>query len=149
MNELLLIVHIVAAGTWIGGNVTQFVVTPKLRDRGGEAAAAWMSSVVRMGRLLYTPAAIVLLLTGVALVLTSDFWEFEHAFVVIGIAMVILGGVFGARVFGPRGAEAAAAFDRGDNTAGAAVVNRTVPYAAVDTALLIVTVAAMVGKWGA
>ncbi len=148
MREFLLVVHILAAGAWIGGNVTQFVVTPKLRDRGGESAAAWMSSVVRMGRVLYTPAAIIILLTGVALVLNSELYDFEHAFVVIGIAMVVIGGILGARIFGPKGEEAAAAFAAGDDARAVAVANGAIRWGAVDTGLLIVTVTAMVGRWG-
>jgi uncharacterized membrane protein len=148
VRDILLVLHILAVGTWIGGNVTQFVVTPKLRDRGGAAAAAWMRSVVRMGTRLYTPAAILVLLTGVGLVLDSDLYDFEHAFVVIGVAMVITGGVLGARVFGPRAEEAAAAFEAGDGATGVAVVNRSMRIAVLDSALLVVTVASMVGRWG-
>ncbi len=148
MRDFLLVIHILAVGTWIGANVTQFVVTPKLRDQGGAAAAAWMASVVRMGRLLYTPAAIVILLTGIGLVLDSDLYEFEHVFVVLGVLTVIVGGVFGARIFGPKGDQAAQAFGGGDDATGVAVVNSTVPFALIDTALILVTVVAMVGRWG-
>lgn len=148
VRDFLLVLHILAVGSWIGGNVTQFVVTPKLRDRGGAPAGAWMRSVLRMGTRLYTPAAVLVLLTGFGLVLDSDLYDFEHVFVVIGIATVIVAGVLGARVFGPRSEEAAAAFESGDDAAGVAVVNRTIPFAVVDTALVVVTVVAMVGRWG-
>ncbi len=148
MREFLLVIHILAVGAWIGGNATQFLVTPKMRDRGGAAAAAWMTSVVRMGRLLYTPAALIVLLSGIGLVLDSAVYDFEQTFVVIGVAMVVVGAVLGMRVFGPKGQRAADAFESGDDAAGAAVVNGTMPFGLLDTALLIVTITAMVSRWG-
>ena len=90
MREILLIIHILGAGTWLGANVTQAVVTPKLRAQGGIAAAAWMKSIAMMGRVLYTPAAIIILVTGFWMVLDSDVYDFEQAFVVIGIVAVVI-----------------------------------------------------------
>ena len=148
MRDFLLVIHILAVGAWIGANVTQFLVTPRFRNEGGAAAAAWMGSIVLMGRLLYTPAAILVLLSGVWLVLDSDLYEFEHAFVAIGFATVIAAGLFGALIFGKRGAAAAEAFAAGDDARGKKIANSTVPFAIVDMALVVIAVTAMVGRWG-
>ena len=149
MREVLLVVHILAAGSWLGANVAQAVATPQLRDLGGAVAAGWMRQISRMGRILYTPAAVVLLLTGFWLVLDSDVYDFENLFVAIGIGAVVVGAVLGMRVFGPRADEAAAAFEAGDNPRGVAVVQRTMPFSALDTGILILTIIAMVNRWGA
>ncbi len=55
MGELLLFLHIVAVGAWLGASVTQFVVTPAMQKTGGAPAAAWMRQTVRMGTAISTP----------------------------------------------------------------------------------------------
>ncbi len=149
MREILLVIHILAVGTWLGANVTQAVVTPKLRAQGGVAAAAWMGSISTMGRVLYTPAAIIILITGFWMVLDSEVYDFEQAFVVIGIATVVIGAVLGMRVFGPKADSAAAEFGSGDDAAGNVVVKSYLPWGVLDTALVVFTIVAMVNRWGA
>lgn len=149
MREVLLVIHILGAGTWLGANVTQLMVTPRLRDEGGAAAAAWMRSIHKMGTMLYTPAAVLLLITGVWLVIDSSVYDFEQVFVAIGVMMVIIGAVLGARVYGPKAESAAAAFQAGDDAAGSTIVARTSRVGAVETALLVTTIVAMVYRWGA
>ncbi len=148
MREVLLFIHILAVGAWIGANVTQLIVNPAIQKAGGIAAATWMRQISRMGKALYTPAAIVALVTGVWMVAISDFFDFEHLFVVIGILMVIVGGVLGARVFGPGGRESADLHESGDTKAAAAVDSRLRMWAFVDSALLVFTVYVMVEKLG-
>ncbi len=149
MRTFLLVVHILAAGAWIGANVTQVVVTPRVSKMGGAAAATWMRSTVTMGRVLYTPAAILSLITGVALVIRSNSpYEFEQAFVVIGFVMVVVGAFLGMRIFGPQGEAAADAFEAGDPDRARAIVSRVLGFGYLDSVLLLVTVTAMVAKWG-
>lgn len=150
MRSTLLVLHILAAGTWIGGNVTQLVVTPWARKMGGGFAANWMRATVRMGRLLYTPAAIVALLTGIWLVIDSSVYDFEHAFVVIGVATVVIGGALGGTIFGPQGERAAELHEAGGDAGElAAVHSRLWRFGLLDSALLVLTVVAMVNRWGA
>lgn len=149
MRDILLIIHILSAAAWFGANVTQIVVTRKLTSGGGATAAAWMATTVTMGRVLYTPAAVVALVTGFGLVgVSSDVYEMTSAFVIIGIVMVVIGAFFGIRVFGPAGRDAATAFDAGDEAEGKALVQKVATVGAIDTLLLVVTITAMVMKWG-
>jgi hypothetical protein len=148
MRTILLILHILAAGTWIGANATQLALRPAMSRHGGTTGAAWWRGTVRMGQVLYTPAAVVILITGIWLVVDSAVYDFEQAFVVIGFAMVIVGAVLGAMVFGPVGRRAADLHEAGESGAVAAVEQRLLSFGLLDTALLVVTVAAMVGKWG-
>ena len=53
------------------------------------------------------------------------------------------------RVFGPNADKAAAAFESDDDAGGSAVVSRTMPWSGLDTGLLVVTIVAMVNRWGA
>ncbi len=108
-----------------------------------------MKQTARLGRVLYTPAAVVALITGLWLVVISDFFTFDDVFVALGIAMVVIGAVLGMRVFGPGGREAASLHEAGDATGAAAVHSRLFKWALVDSALLVVTIYAMVEKIGA
>ena len=148
MRDFLLILHIVAAGTWLGANVTQAVVTRRLTVSGGEVAAAWMRSTVAMARYLYIPAGVLALLTGVGLVLVSEVYEFSDVFVSVGLFTVVVGALLGSRVFGPHGERAAAAFEADDPEAGGAATRRVAGFGMLDTALLLVTITAMVMRWG-
>lgn len=148
MGAVLLFIHILAAGAWIGANVTQLVVTPSMQKTGGTAAAAWMRQTVRMGTRIFTPAALILLVTGILLVIDEDVYEFEQVFVVIGVLMVIIGAVLGMRVFGPQGKKAAELHESGDQSAAAAVHRKLTSFAILDMALLIFTVWAMVKRLG-
>lgn len=148
MGEFLLFVHIVAAGSWLGASVTQFVVTPSLQKVGGAPAAAWMRQTVRMGTAIYTPAAVVLLITGFWMVIRESIYEFEQAFVAIGIVMVILGAVFGARVFGPGGRKVADLHEAGEIAKAGEAHQRLAMFGAIDSALLLFTIWAMVTRLG-
>lgn len=149
MRTLLLTIHIIGAGVWIGANAVQIATTPQLIARGGQAAATWMDTVVRWGRVIYTPAAIISLVTGIALVLDSDFYDFSNAFVSIGFVAIVAGAVIGIGPISKGSARASVAFAAGDDTAGRAEVSKTIPWSLVDTLVIVVTVVAMVAKWGA
>lgn len=148
MGELLLLVHIVAVGAWLGANMTQLVVTPALQRTGGAPAAAWMRQTVRIGKAIVSPAAVVLLITGFWMVLRDSLYDFEQTFVVIGVLMVIVGSVLGMRVFGPGGREAAGLHEAGDTAAVGKAHQRLAMFGAIDTALLIFTIWAMVTRLG-
>ncbi len=111
MGTFLVFIHILAVTAWLGANVTQFIVTPAMQKTGGAPAAAWMRQTVRMGTRLYSPAAVLILVTGIWMVLRESLYEFEQAFVTVGIFVVIVGVVLGMRVFGPGGRDVAALHD--------------------------------------
>lgn len=149
MRTVLLTLHIIGAGAWIGANIGQLLTTNRLADRGGREAAAWMETVAIWGRTLYTPAAVVLLATGIGLVLDSPFYEFSNAFVSIGFLAVAAGAAIGIAIIAKSSQRAAAAFAGGDPTSAAAEVKKVVTWASVDSMIILVTLVAMVGRWGA
>lgn len=149
VREILLFIHILAAGTWLGANATQVIVGPAMARIGGSPAAAWLRQTVRMGVVVYTPAAVVSLLTGIFLVIEGAQWEFEQFFVVLGFITIVVGGVLGARIFGPLGRRAADLYDGGDAQGAAAIQRKLGMWGFIDTALIVVTIYAMVEKLGA
>jgi hypothetical protein len=148
MQEFLLVIHIIAAGAWIGTNVVQLVTTRRIIANGGPTAASWMTSIVHWGRVIYTPAAVVILATGIGMVLNSSLYEFSNAFVSIGFLAVIVAAALGMTVFAKGGERAAAAFSSGDDAAGRNAAMATMPWGALDSVILLVAVFAMVYKWG-
>lgn len=149
MRTSLLIIHILAAGTWIGANVTQLVANRRMAADGGPTAAAWFRTVNQMGRVLYSPAAGIILITGIWLVIDSPVYDWENIFVVIGFLMVAIGAGLGITFFGPLSEQIAQTHETGKDMALLPrMTTRLSAVGAFDTLLLIVTVAAMTGKWG-
>ena len=101
-----------------------------------------------MARVLYNIAGILVLVTGVGLVLDSDFFEFSDMFVSIGFLAVIIGAVLGMAVFGPGSRALAAAIRDGDAEAERTVSARLTAFGVLDTIVVVVTIVAMVAKWG-
>jgi hypothetical protein len=90
------------------------------------------------------PAAVLVLLTGIFMVLGSDSYSFGSTFVTIGFAMIVVGAVLGMVVFGPGGEKAADALETGDQGAAQAATSRLARWGVLDTLLLLVTIMAMV-----
>ncbi|MBT8197211.1 MAG: hypothetical protein KJO84_01790 [Acidimicrobiia bacterium] len=149
MRTTLLIIHILAAGTWIGANVTQFAIDRRMSADGGPTAAAWHRSLVHLGKSVYPAAAVLLLITGIWLVIDSPVYDWEHAFVAIGFLAIAIGAGVGIAVLGPLSERAIAIHETGQNMAELPkVTSRIQLWGGFDTLILVVTVAAMVGKWG-
>jgi uncharacterized membrane protein len=148
MRDVLLIVHILATATWLGAGVTVGFLAPRLRRGGDEVAGTFMSAYEKMGLLLFNPAGILVLLTGVFLVIDGP-WEFENAFVAIGVVVVIIGAVLGARVFTPLSREAQAAHATGDVARLDKIYSRFRAFGAIDVTLIVLAIVAMVLKLGA
>lgn len=147
MTSLVLWLHIVAAGAWIGTDVVQ-AVAPRFIDGGGAPVRAnWARAVAGFGTRIYTPAAIVLLLTGIELV-RSGGHRFSDAFVLIGIAVVVIGGVLGGTVFGPDNRRLAASLEAGETEAVQRLTKKLRSFGLLDTVLILFATYAMVANLG-
>lgn len=147
-REILLILHIAGAGTWLGANVVQAVVPPAAARAGVETLAGWYRITSALATRLYVPAAILVLLTGVLMVLDNDAYGFGSTFVTIGFGMIIVGALLGQFVFGPGGEKAALAVESQDGMAIRKEVGRLTRFGLIDTLLLLFTITAMVLRLG-
>jgi hypothetical protein len=143
-HQILLVLHIAGAGTWLGANVVQAVVPPIAARSGTTVLAGWYRVTTEMSRRLYMPAAALILITGIALVLDSEAYGFGSIFVTIGFGMIIIGAILGIVVFGPGGETAAEAVESEDHTRIRSAVSRLTTWGLVDTLLLLFTITAMV-----
>lgn len=148
MTSVLLYIHILAAGAWIGTSVVQAVTNDRMSKESDEVAVGWLNAVVRWGTVIYAPAAVLVLVTGIWMVaISNEVYRFESLFVVIGFGMVVIGVYFGNRIIGPLSLKAAGLRARGEDAGP--VYGRLRTFGLIDMILLLITFAAMVGRWGA
>lgn len=144
----MLVLHVAGAGTWLGANVVQ-AVAPPLAARQGEAGmASWYRITSGLSSRLYMPAAIMILVTGIFLVLESDAYGFDSLFVGIGMGMIVIGAALGMVVFGPGGHRTAEAIESGDAARARSAQARIAGFGILDTVLLLFTITVMVLRWG-
>ncbi len=150
VREIMLVLHIAGVGAWLGANVVQAMVPTMAAKQGGETAAGWYRIAGRLSTRLYMPAAILILITGVILVLQSgEAYSFGSVFVTMGFVMIVIGALLGKFVFEPGSERAAVAIESGDQGAIKTAVARLATFGTVDTLLLLFTITAMVIRLGA
>jgi hypothetical protein len=147
-REILLVLHIAGAGTWLGANIVQAVVPPLAARQGVATLAGWYRMSSALSSRLYVPAAILVLITGVLMVLDSEAYGFGELFVTIGFGMIVIGALLGQFVFGPGGEDAARAIESENRAAIRSAVGRITRFGLIDTILLLFTITAMVLRLG-
>jgi len=144
-RNLLLLAHITSVAAWLGANILQLVVGPRLRARGGEVARQWAETGEFLGRRYYNVVGGLVAVTGIALVLHDD-WHWR-GFVLVGIAMVVVGGLTGVFGFDRQFKREIAARTAGDDVAAKRATHNITTLAFMDTFLLLITALAMIDKW--
>ncbi len=151
MRDTLLTLHILAAGAWFGTNVVSFLVNPRINPRARAIASDdWHHFVVRIKqRYIYTPAQLIVLITGVLLVTEVEDSPFEMSdtFVLIGffaLVVAVVSGIYFAR----QGARVGAAYDAGDTGAAESIEQRIAMWSLASMGVILVTMWAMVSTWG-
>lgn len=139
LQEVLLTIHTIAAGLWLGGGV---YATLAYRRHAVEGTLGKVMAVEEKIGAFFGIAVGLLLLSGIGMVLNSPAFDFTHAFVIIGIGAVIISGAMEGVVFGP-------AMRKAKEVDGPTQLSGpqrwTVPFYIV---LFVVTVWAMIAKLG-
>lgn len=150
MFEILLFVHILGVAAWFGANLVRTFAGGLMSKADPATAATWHRATVSMGRVIHTPAAIAVFITGFGLVgLSEGAYGMTAPFVVVGILVVVVGAVLAMSVLGPNGERIASAYEDGDNTLAETVARRSSVIGWVDTLLLAFATLVMVLRWGA
>ena len=149
MNEFLLIVHILAAATWIGAGVLTGFVGSRMAKEGGSAALGWARVSREAGLKVFNPAGGLTAVSGILLVVFGDVYDWSDTFVSIGLTVVVIAAIIGGVVHRPDDDRMVAALESADYGTAAAIGKRAAIWGAVTIALLIVTVSVMVLKTGA
>jgi hypothetical protein len=146
LHEVMLVLHIAAVGTWLGANIIQAVVPGLAARQGAEVVAGWYRVTGQLSKRLYMPAAILVLITGIVMVLQHDI-SFGSLFVTIGFATIVISALLGIFVFDPGSKIAAEAVESGDQSRIKAATSRITAFGTVDTLLVLFTITAMVIRW--
>ena len=146
-RTLLLALHITGVAGWLGANFVQLVLSPRFAKGPTDVAAAWTRQIVWLGERYYIAVGVLISITGVLLVLDGD-WSWSSRFIWVGITVVIVGAVMGGAVFGPLAKQRAEALEAGDRPRADAAQARMMPFALLDTGLILLAILAMVDKWG-
>jgi uncharacterized membrane protein len=100
--EFLLFFHISMAAIWIGGGVLiQVFAIRALSTSDPGRMAEFAGDVEYTGNRVFLPASLLGLVSGVLLVIDSDFWGFGDDWIVIGLILFGATFVAGAGFFGP------------------------------------------------
>jgi hypothetical protein len=145
VRNLLLLAHITSVAAWLGANVLQLVIGPRLRARGGEVARQWAETGEFLGRRYYNIIGALVAITGIALVMHGH-WHWR-GFVLVGIAMVVVGGVTGVAGFDKQFKREIAARVEGDEAAAKRAAHNITSLAFMDSFLLLITMLAMIDRW--
>jgi uncharacterized membrane protein len=146
--DVLKLVHILAAIVWVGGAFFTSVVGSRMKnaDPPHRLGFARMMQFVSIG--VFTPAAVIVLAVGSWMVLDTDLYTFEQAWIGIGIGVVAISAVMGPTFFKPTIDKAVAAMEAGDGPAAGALMQKIGIASRVVIAMQIVAIWAMVAKPG-
>lgn len=148
--ELLKLIHVLAAITWVGTSIEQQLVGARAmssKERG--RLAHFVDEADWVGVRIMTPAAIVVVIAGILMVIESG-WNFTDTWILIGIGLFVLTSLNGMVFLTPQTRKLKPLIaERGEDDAGVqALVKRVTLASRVDLLILIAIVADMVIKPG-
>ena len=144
LDDWLLLIHIVAAGTWLGAGIVLFLLGRYARHTGSE------SKMIRvyewMGPRIGGPIAVLIPVTGVWMVLRNDSWGLTDLWVISGLVLFVamLALAFGGHT--PNYKRVGLATEKGDIARVVRLARRGFVMAGVEVAVLLVVFAVMVFK---
>lgn len=146
--ELLKLIHILGAITWVGTSIEQQLVGARAmssKERG--RLAHFVDEADWVGVRIMTPAALVVVVAGILMVIESG-WNFTDTWVLIGIGLFILTSLNGMVLLTPQTKKLKPVIsERGEDDPGVkALVKRITLASRVDLLILIAIVADMVIK---
>lgn len=147
-RTILLSLHIAAIASWLGADVVQHAMRHRWQREASDVAAAWARMQFWLHDRYYAVVAVLILASGIALV-QDGHWGWSSTFVWVGVGTIVAGGSLGGIVLKGLAQKRADALSTGDVAGAAAADRRALPIELVLTALVLVTVVAMVHTWGA
>ncbi|HEX6221084.1 MAG TPA: DUF2269 family protein [Acidimicrobiia bacterium] len=146
MRDWLLFFHIVGAAGWIGGGLFAWFTYTQIAKNAATSGKSLATLTGRADR-YFGPVAVLTLLSGIALVWTQDPWQWNDTFVLMGIGVFVFSAVFQPLVSSKAEKRLLEAVESGGDTTGA--LRSSNLASAVDIAVVLVTLWAMVVKLGA
>ena len=149
-NQALLTLHLLAAATWIGAALALQVIAARTERAAIDAVSDQFAlDAEAVGKTLFAPSSILLLVTGAALVERQDL-AWSEPWIVFGFVALVVAGAIGGAFLIPEGRRIAAlAKEPGHDPAEVrARARRRFLVARIDLAVLVLAVADMVFRPG-
>lgn len=147
-RTILLTLHLISVTEWLGADILQYALTPRLDRESPAVAVAWSRQEYWLHDRYYAVIAVLILATGIGLVIDGD-WSWSGWFIWVGIGAIVGGATLGGGGLRSLAKRRVAAYESGDVAGAAAVRRKGFPLQLVVTAIPVVTVLAMVKRWHA
>jgi uncharacterized membrane protein len=149
LYEWLMFLHVLAAMVWVGGLVALLAFGRRtLREGDPGAVARFVGSLRVVGPTFLAPAAGLVLVLGIWMVLDNDAWDFGQTWVWLGLALLVAAALVGAIFLSRAGLAAERAVQAADTTEAVRQLRLWSVGIGVIVALLVVATWDMVFKPG-
>lgn len=101
LYEFLLFAHITFAAVWLGGDSMMQVLALRARAAGPERTAALLGDAEWVGMRLLTPAALLVVVFGVWMVIKEPAWEFSQFWISAALMVFLASFLAGVGFLGP------------------------------------------------
>jgi uncharacterized membrane protein len=100
--ELLVLLHIIAAITWVGAAITMNVLGAQAVKAGdGATLGAYLRQAALLGKGLFPISAGSVLVLGIAMVVVNEAWTIGQLWIVLALIGIGVTVIAGAGFFGP------------------------------------------------
>jgi uncharacterized membrane protein len=145
-SQVLLFVHVAMAVAWVGGALMLLVLGYRYSQSGDQSRmAAFGTDIDWVAHRVFIPASLIAFVTGVWLVVDSDFYGFGDDWIVIGLLLYATTFLAGLLFLGPESGRVGKLAAEGSPEAPSRVL-RLVFLARLDLALLFLIVYVMTVK---
>ena len=147
--ELFLFLHIATAIVWVGGGFfLQMLALRILGTKDESRIASFAGDIEVLAMRIFTPASVVLLLTGIGLVLNGN-WDWSEPFISVGLLVWIISFIAGVAYLGPTSGKIKTEMQAGGATPRAQeLIGNVLRYSRLELVLLWIVVLMMVVKFG-
>jgi uncharacterized membrane protein len=117
--ELLLFVHVAMAIVWVGGGLVLQLLAHRVSSAGDPGRTAALGRDIEwIGTRVFVPASLLAFLTGVLLVVESDFYGFGDSWIVMALLLYAITFFAGLLFFGPSPGGSARSWQRAPRRPG-------------------------------
>jgi hypothetical protein len=147
-RTILLTLHIAAIASWFGADVMQHAMRHRWGKETLEGNKAWARMVFWLHDRYYAVVVAVIIITGVGLVFDGD-WSWGSGFIWVGVGAIVAGATLGGISLKGLAKKRVESLEAGDPEGAHAASRQMLPIEVILTVIVLITIVAMVHKWGA
>ncbi len=144
LDHWLLLIHIAAAGIWLGGTTVLYLLSRHAIRNGSEMSAIRQFEWV--GPRSGGPLSLLILGTGIWMILRSEIWDFTRPWILWGLLAFVVLTFFGIGLHRPNFLRIDAAEEEGDTARAEQLAHRGFAIAGWEAVVLLATFGVMVFK---